>query len=59
MIKIYKYGEVANEDIFARPESTVNVEEVVANIIADVRRNGDRALKAYCEKFDVARLEDL
>ena len=59
MIKIYKYGEVANEDIFARPESTVNVEEVVADIIADVRRNGDRALKAYCEKFDGAKLEDL
>ena len=59
MIKIYKYGEVANEDIFARPESTVNVEEVVADIIADVRKNGDRALKAYCEKFDGARLEDL
>ena len=59
MIKIYKYGEVANEDIFARPESTVNVEAVVADIIADVRQNGDRALKAYCEKFDGAKLEDL
>ncbi len=59
MIKIYKYGEVAPEEIFARPESTVNVEAVVADIIADVRQNGDRALKAYCEKFDGAKLEDL
>ena len=59
MIKIYKYGEVAPEEIFARPESTVNVEEVVADIIADVRKNGDRALKAYCEKFDGAKLKDL
>ena len=59
MIQILKYGEVANEDIFARAVPTVNVEDVVSEIIATVRRDGDRALLAYCEKFDGAKLESL
>ena len=44
MIRIMKYGEVANEDIFARAVPEVNVEKVVAEIIANVRKNGDSAL---------------
>ncbi len=59
MIQILKYGEVANEDIFARVTPTVNVEAIVTDIIATVRRDGDRALYAYCEKFDGAKLSSL
>ena len=59
MIKILKYGEVANEDIFARTEPTVNVEQTVAEIIANVRSRGDAALYEYCEKFDRATLNSL
>ena len=59
MIQILKYGEVANEDIFARAVPTVNVEDIVSDIIATVRRDGDRALYAYCEKFDGAKLSSL
>lgn len=59
MIKILKYGQVANKDIFARVEPKVNVEQIVADIIADVRENGDAALYKYCEKFDGAKLESL
>lgn len=59
MIKILKYGEVANEDIFARTEPTVNVEQTVAEIIANVRSRGDAALYEYCEKFDRAALNSL
>ena len=59
MIRIMKYGEVANEDIFARAVPEVNVEKVVAEIIANVRKNGDSALYEYCEKFDGAKLESL
>ena len=59
MIKILKYGEIDNKDIFARVEPTVNVEDIVAEIIATVRAEGDRALFAYCEKFDKAKLTDL
>ena len=59
MIKIMKYGEVAMDEIFARVEPTVNVEDIVADIIYDVRKNGDEALKKYCEKFDKCKLESL
>ena len=54
MIKKYKYGEVANEDIFARTEMPTNVEGIVADIIENVRQRGDEALKEYNEKFDRA-----
>ncbi len=59
MIKIYKYGEVPNSEIFARAEAPVNVEEVVASIIEDVKTNKDTALKKYTKKFDGADLENL
>ena len=59
MIKIMKYGEVSPDEIFARVEPTVNVERMVTDIIADVRANGDKALYAYCEKFDKAKLTTL
>ena len=59
MIKILKYGEVANSEIFARTEPMVNVTDIVADIIANVRKNGDAALKEYCLKFDKAELDSL
>ncbi len=59
MIKIMKFGEVAPEEIFARVEPTVNVEAIVTDIIANVRRRGDAALYEYCEKFDKAKLTSL
>ena len=59
MIKILKYGQVAPEEVFARVEPTVNVTDIVADIIANVRKNGDKALFEYCEKFDKARLSAL
>jgi len=59
MIKILKYGEVKNEEIFKRNEPTVNVGDIVSDIIKNVRENGDKALFEYCEKFDRARLSSL
>ena len=59
MIKIYKYGEVSNDEIFARENPTANVEDVVSEIIANVAKNGDKALFEYCEKFDKASLSSL
>ena len=59
MIKIMKYGQVPNSEIFARVSPTVNVEKIVADIIADVRANGDRAVLAYNLKFDKAALDTL
>lgn len=59
MIKIFKYGEVPNEEVFARVVPTMNVEEIVADIIATVRKDGDKALYFYSEKFDKAKLNSL
>ena len=59
MIKIMKMGQVSNEEIFARVEPAVNVEAIVTQIIEDVKTNGDKALFAYCEKFDGAKLDAL
>ena len=59
MIQILKYGEVANKDIFARTVPEVNVTDIVTEIIRNVRAEGDKALYAYCEKFDKAKLTSL
>jgi len=59
MIKILKFGEVKSEEIFARAENAINVEAVVSEIIGNVKKNGDSALFAYCEKFDRAKLDTL
>lgn len=59
MIKILKYGEVKSEEIFARSAPKINVEEIVSDIIENVKRDGDKALFAYCEKFDGAKLTSL
>lgn len=59
MIKIMKYGEVPNSEIFARTLPTTSVEGIVSEIIANVRKNGDRALFEYCKKFDKAKLTTL
>ncbi len=52
MIKIYKYGEVEASELFSRADVKTGVEEVVADIIAKVRAEGDTALLAYNAKFD-------
>ena len=59
MIRILKYGEVANSEIFARSMPTVNVADTVAEIIRNVRERGDEALREYTEKFDHAKPESL
>ena len=59
MIKIYKCGEVSAEEIFARNNPTASVEGAVAEIIAEVIKNKDAALKAYSEKFDGVTLDSL
>ena len=59
MIKIYKYGEVPNSEIFARDNIDSGVESIVAEIIENVKKNGDKALFEYCEKFDKVSLDSL
>ena len=59
MIKILKYGEVSNSEIFARVVPEVDVTAIVSEIIENVKTKGDEALFEYCEKFDKARLTSL
>ena len=59
MIKIYKYGEVSNSEIFARDNIASNVEDIVTDIIYNVRKNGDKALFEYAERFDKVTLSSL
>ena len=59
MIKIMKYGEVSNSEIFARTIPQTKVEGIVTDIIENVKKNGDAALFEYCEKFDKAKLSAL
>ena len=59
MIKIMKYGEVPNSEIFLRAVPEADVSAIVGDIISDVRQNGDEALRRYTEKFDGACLESL
>ncbi len=59
MIKIYEYGQVKREEIFARFNPTASVSAVVGDIIERVVARGDEALKEYAEKFDGVRVEKL
>ncbi len=59
MIKILKYGQEADESILAQPETAMNIEATVADIIYDVRKRGDAALLDYCKRFDKAELTGL
>ena len=58
MIKIYE-GGLKPEEIFDRTEEKNTVGDIVADIIANVRKNGDAALREYSEKFDGAKLDSL
>ena len=59
MIKIYQYGEVSRDEIFARENISPDVEGVVEEIIAQVRKNGDEALLSYTRRVDGAELSAL
>ena len=60
MIKLFRYNEIDPSEIFSREiGSTKNIEDVVFDIIANVRKNRDKALYEYCEKFDKVTLDSL
>ena len=59
MIRIMKYGQVPNRELFDRGTAPVDVAAVVRPILEDVKQNGDEALRRYTRKFDKADLEEL
>ncbi len=54
MIKIYDSSEISIDEILERTEQKTDVENIVADIIKNVRANGDKALIEYSKKFDGA-----
>ncbi len=53
MIKIYDYDKISIDDVFERQiEDTSKIEETVTEIINNVRKNGDDAIRFYADKFD-------
>ena len=59
MIKIYEYGAVSDNEIFARTSSSQDVSGIVAPILEDVRKRGDQALRDYTSKFDGAQIDSI
>ena len=59
MIRILKMDEIPEDEIFERNDSTADVSDIVAGIIADVRARGDAALFEYTKRFDHAALRSL
>ena len=52
MIKIFKKGDIQDEEIFSRNNASLDVSSIVKDIIDNVKTNGDKALKEYSLKFD-------
>ena len=59
MIRIMDHSQVTLEEILTRTNPTVNVCAAVTDIIENVRKNGDNALKAFAEQFDKVTLQTL
>ncbi len=59
MIKIFDSKKIALEEILTRENAASGVEDIVSEIIRDVRANGDAALYRYAEKFDKVKLSSL
>ncbi len=59
MIRIYKDGELRDEELLKRNAPRVDVAGVVSAILRDVREHGDAAVLKYTEKFDGAKLETM
>ncbi len=59
MIKIYDINKLSLDEILSRESSSSGVEDIVADILKDVKENGDDALYKYSEKFDKVSLSSL
>lgn len=59
MIRVMRYGEIPEEEIFFRGEIKSDVGPVVADIIAKVRARGDEALREFADRFDGGAPESL
>lgn len=59
MIKIFDTESISVSEILKREQTSTGVEDIVADVIANVRKNGDNALQEYTKKFDKADIDSL
>ena len=59
MIQTYNLKDISIGGILARDEEKINVADIVAAVIDNVKKNGDRALAEYTEKFDKVKLDSI
>jgi histidinol dehydrogenase len=59
MIRMMKAGDFDKSAVLTGNGTYAGVEKTVAEILADVRENGDAALRRYTKKFDKAELSSL
>ncbi|HOA85173.1 MAG TPA: histidinol dehydrogenase, partial [Bacillota bacterium] len=59
MIKVLKYKDTPENEIFSNEYAAADISGRVAEIIARVRKDGDAALFELTEKFDGVRLDSL
>ena len=60
MIQLFHYNEIEEGQIFSRAlENTKQIEDIVSEIIEQVKQRKDSALFDYCEKFDKVTLSSL
>lgn len=59
MIKIIDYNNISKDEIFSRKEDSFNVENIVSDIIENVKAKKDAALFEYCKAFDKVELSSL
>ncbi len=59
MIKIINFKDIDPSEILDRKENVFNVADAVADIIKEVRVNGDAALFEYSKRFDKVELSSL
>ncbi len=59
MIKIYNEKLNTREEIFSVKETKIDVSSIVADIIKNVRKLGDKAIFEYNKKFDKADISTL
>ena len=59
MIRICRYGEIPNEELFARRDAAFHVEQRVREIIDEVVRRGDEALLDLTERYDGVRTDPI
>ncbi|MBR4000567.1 MAG: histidinol dehydrogenase [Clostridia bacterium] len=59
MIKTYNLKDISIGDILAREGEKINVADIVSAVIDNVKKNGDKALAEYTEKFDKVKLDSI